>query len=298
MAPKLTKKKIDVKEKDAKKRAKKLREIVDEVLKETDPDPYPNPKNQKERDANQKQKRKRNWIAWHLMYIMWHESARATTRDQGGGGPARGLMQFEPATVKDLLKQYVLQPNRRKATIQNLADAAGVAYEEMEKALDAFVANQAGNAWPAGAPENRIEKWLRESDTFAIKLMRYQFKREGAHRFPGDPNYNGDPQGAGAKEAHAEGWAKWWKRKFDTNEDRKKKKDQFKKNAEHLDKAVAAKDGSKGFKSKFFFALWAVIGFFAPRLARRVTRRREERHTFDSETTTVESESDVKERDI
>lgn len=298
MAPKLTKKKIDVNEKDAKKRAKKLREIVDEVLKETDPDPYPNPKNQKERDANEKQKRKRNWIAWHFMYIMWHESAHATTREQGGGGPARGLMQFEPATLKDLLKQYILQEKRKKKTVQNLADAAGVTYEEMERALDAFVAKQAGNAWPAGAPENKIEKWLRESDTFGIKLMRYHFKRYADHRFPGDPDYSGDPQGAKAKDAHADGWAKWWKKKFADDEDRKKKKTQFKKNAEHLDKALAAKDDSKESRSKFFFGLWKVIGFFAPRLARRAARRREERFALKSDATSVEIESDSKERDI
>ena len=302
MAPKLTKKKIDIKEKDAKKRAKKLREIVDEVLKDTDPDRYPNPKSKAERDANEKQKRKRNWIAWHFMYIMWHESAKATTRKQKGLKPpkgARGLMQFEPNTVRDLLKEYILQPKQKKQTIQNLADAADVTYAEMEKALAAFLAKQAGNAWPAGEPENKIEKWLsgddkNVSDTFAIKLMRYQFKREGEHRFPGDPDYGGDPQGAGSKGDHAEGWAKWWKKKFDNDEDRKAKKKKFEEDARRLDKVCAAKGEPKGQKSKFMFALWALVGFFAPRLA-RWARRRKEKDDIDSQETLVEDEFDVEE---
>ncbi|MEE8593846.1 MAG: hypothetical protein V3T03_06935 [Candidatus Bipolaricaulota bacterium] len=256
MAAKLKPEKVDIAEKDAKKRAKKLRVIVDKVLKETDPDPKRKAgESEKDWEKRKKsQRNKRNWIAWHFMYIMWHESLHATKRKQMKKGPGRGLMQFEPATIQDLLKQYIL-PNkpasnlkRRKRIIRNLANAAGVKCKEMEEALEAFAKSEKAkaNGWPGSSSKaGKLEKWLLESDTFAIKLMRCQFKRYGAHRFPGDKDkYEGKPQVEKAKEAHAEGWAEWWKKKFKATKDctekevREKKKKEFKGNAENLDKKV------------------------------------------------------------
>src|SRR5688500_13994278 len=98
-----------------------LRRIIEEILAETDPD----------MSAQQ-----RRWIAWLFLYICWWEGTRATTRTQTGGGPGRGLMQFEPGTVADLFTHYL---SSRPALIANLAAAAGVTPQEMEEALRDFV---------------------------------------------------------------------------------------------------------------------------------------------------------------
>lgn len=172
---------IDVRASDA-ERYRHLRRIIENVLADTDPTMS---------DA------RRRWLLWLFLYICWWEGSRATTRTQTGGGPGRGFMQFEPGTLVDLLRQYVLS---RPAFIANLAAAAGVTEKDMGDALRAFdraVGNT--NVWPnptAPGPARRIEEWLTTLDSFGVKLMRYEFKRHGRH-FPsqGSQGRGSEPAG-------------------------------------------------------------------------------------------------------
>lgn len=104
------------------KRKVDLRAIIEDVLDDTDP------------GAGAADRR--NWILWTFLYIIWYEGKNATTRRQDGGGPARGLMQMEPATLHDLVKQYVFGPT--SGLIANLAQAAGVSDDDMKNALRDF----------------------------------------------------------------------------------------------------------------------------------------------------------------
>ncbi len=185
-------------------RYRRLRRIAENVLADTDP----------RLDA-----RARSWIVWSFLYMCWYEGDRATTRTQRGGGPGRGLMQFEPQTLWDLIDKFVFGPT--EGLIRNLALAAGVTEEEMRKVLLAFRASADArdrNAWPKGAedPAARLEQWLLSLDSFGIKLMRYHFRRFRDHRFPParQEDVGNDPQDDRFKTEHAEQWAAWWKRQF------------------------------------------------------------------------------------
>lgn len=209
-----------------------LRTIIEDVLDDTDPGTVAADK--------------RNWILWTFLYIIWYEGKNATTRRQDGGGPARGLMQMEPATVHDLIKEYVFGPT--SGLIANLAQAAGVSVDDMRNALKDFRDHlePPQNRWPTQSTTNsahKVENWLLTSDTFGIKLMRYYFKRSSQHSFP--PANQGDivksPQAEQFKAQHSEHWAKWWKKKFHGSltetpeQERKRKKLDFEQRARHLD---------------------------------------------------------------
>jgi hypothetical protein len=238
MSSKVKKDSINTKAKD-KERYKKLKEIIENILQET--------------DSGDKKADKRKWILWHFLYIIWWESTRATKRVQDKKGPARGLIQMEPKTLWSLIKNYILGP--KPGLVANLAKAAGVTEKEMLDALKAFRdaevfkekdedGNPINNVWPKNEVAKKVEEWLKNIDSFAIKLMRYYFKQYREHRFPPKKleNMPKDPRGDEFKEEHAEGWARWWKRKFkgETKEEQKKEKKRQKKKfterAKELDK--------------------------------------------------------------
>lgn len=181
-------------------RAGHLKRIVENVIGDTDPS---------------KTDQERAWIIWSILYICWYESERATTRVQRPSGPGRGLMQLEALSVQDLISNYILA---RPDVIRNLAAAAGVSEQEMRQALESFKdsADARANRWPINAPENKVEEWLRNYDSFGVKLMRYEFKRHGPHRFPPASASDGgaSPQEDRFKDQFAEQWALWWKRVF------------------------------------------------------------------------------------
>ncbi len=214
------------------KRKVDLRAIIEDVLDDTDP------------GAGAADRR--NWILWTFLYIIWYEGKNATTRRQDGGGPARGLMQMEPATLHDLVKQYVFGPT--SGLIANLAQAAGVSDDDMKNALRDFRDHPEPpqNRWPATSSSNsahKVETWLVTVDSFGIKLMRYYFKRNSQHAFP--PANLGDisnsPQAAQFKAQHSEHWAQWWKKQFlgspteTPQQERDRKKGDFEQRARHLD---------------------------------------------------------------
>jgi hypothetical protein len=214
---------IDIKASDC-ERFKKLKKIIENILEETD---------------SSKSKDERKWILWQFLYIIWWESTRATTRKQTRG-PARGLMQLEPATLWDMINNYILGSEAR---IKNLADAAGVSKEEMKKALEDFRDNNrephhdgGKNSWPNAGDGKKLEEWLLTIDSFGIKLMRLYFKQFRNHRFPPkDGNHSNNPQDEKYKDEFAEGWAKWWKRYFKSEEQRKEDIEKFKERARELD---------------------------------------------------------------
>lgn len=215
----------------ADKRFKKLKKIIENILNDTDPG-----KNNKE---------KRKWILWHFLYIIWWESTKATKRKQGGNGPARGIIQMEPETLYDLIRNYILGDT--PGLVANLAKAAGVTKEEMSKALKAFKDKYktGSNKWPTDPPANKIEEWLTNIDSFAIKLMRYYFKQFANHKFPPKKGkLSQNPQDDKFKKEHADGWGKWWKRKFKNDKERKRIIKEFIKRARELDRL--AKKGAAG----------------------------------------------------
>lgn len=220
----------------AAERYRHLRRIIENVLADTDP--------------NMSEARRR-WILWLFLYVCWWEGSSATTRTQGGGGPGRGLMQFEPQTAADLIQKYVLP---RSALVANLAAAAGVTEQEMREALEAFLNSSApSNVWPNPSnpgPARKVEEWLTSLDSFGIKLMRYEFKRSRAHSFPpADPNDEGqNPQDDRFKGEFSEQWAKWWKKSFgggatgSPEDERERQKRVFEERARALDRT--ATDGA------------------------------------------------------
>lgn len=243
MSSEVKKDSIDTKA-EAKKRYEKLKKIIENILDETDPG---------DEKAN-----KRKWILWHFLYIIWWESTKATKRVQDQKGPARGLIQMEPKTLWSLIKNYVLGP--KPGLVANLAKAAGTTEEEMMKALKDFKGSKEPqeNKWPKSENAQKIEEWLTNIDSFAIKLMRYYFKQFREHRFPPEDqeNLSKDPRDDKFKEEHAEGWAKWWKRKFKgkTKEQQEKEKKRQKKNftnrAKELDKISRKGEEEKKEKKK------------------------------------------------
>ena len=215
-------------------RYRHLRRIIENVLADTDP--------------NMSEARRR-WILWLFLYVCWWEGSSATTRTQTGGGPGRGLMQFEPQTVADLIQQFVL---RRPAFVANLAAAAGVTEREMREALEDFLRSSApSNVWPNPSnpgPAKRVEEWLSTFDSFGVKLMRYEFKRHGQHRFPpADPDDEArDPQDERFKGEFSEQWARWWKKSFgggssgSPEAERERQKRNFEERARALDRTAEA----------------------------------------------------------
>ncbi len=198
---------------------------------------------------------RRRWIRWHFLYIIWWEGARATARRQFSGGPARGLMQLEPATFWDITQHFTLLSNHRE---QWLADAAGVSFNEMDQALRAFIEKnkvwddrlqwwKGRNSWPtSGGPERKIEDWQSNVDSFATVMMRFHFNRLGnAHNFP-PQNANSlsdNPQNDIYKAEHSLGWARWWKRWFSNPDEEARQRRMFEDRARELDDVAAGADG-------------------------------------------------------
>ena len=197
---------------------------------------------------------KRRWIRWHFLYIIWWEGDRARARQQYSGGPARGLMQLEPATFWDITQNFTFKATRR---IQWLADAAGVSYSEMEQALNAYVENnrvwddglnwwRGKNSWPtSGGAERKIENWLSNVDSFAMVMMRFHFARlGGGHRFPPEntANLSDNPQRDPYKPEHSLGWARWWKRSFPNAGEEERQRRNFETRAADLDNVAAGRN--------------------------------------------------------
>ncbi len=214
--------------------------IISDVLNELDP-------------GSDKADRRR-WIRWHFLYIIWWEGARATARKQFSGGPARGLMQMEPATFWDITQNFTLKSTPR---VQWLAQAAGVSPGEMDQALRAFIeANKVWddrlgffkgrNSWPtSGGPERKIEDWQSNVDSFSLVMMRYHFFRLGAaHRFPPEDsnNLSDNPQREVYKPEHSLGWARWWKRFFSTPDEELRQRQMFEERARELDGIAGGRD--------------------------------------------------------
>jgi len=82
----------------------------------------------------------------YLLRLGWHESADYTTREQGGGGPARGLFQAQRGAAVDAL-DFAL--TKRPEQFDVMAAYAGTDRAGLKKALDAL-AKATGDALPAG----------------------------------------------------------------------------------------------------------------------------------------------------
>ncbi|HZU96250.1 MAG TPA: hypothetical protein VFF73_06035 [Planctomycetota bacterium] len=217
-------------------RIRHLQRIVQRVIKDTD------------KDAT---KRKQLWMFWFFLYLIWWESEGLKRRVQRGTGPARGIIQMEPQTLWDVLKRYVL---KEKDRVANLAKAAGVSEDEMEKALKGFVERNktskegedvGKNEWPEPPkpdsetpppPEIDVEGWLRSNDTFAVKLLRYFFKWHGDEHLP--PDEGTDEKADPTDDEFKKQFAKDWGEGYNRGPEGKKKQSEFVEKAKGLDKAL------------------------------------------------------------
>jgi hypothetical protein len=138
-----------------------------------------------------------------LLRIAWHESQRLTRRVQGGGGPARGLFQFEVAACLDVLK---FARDKHPAVFGGLATVNEISEDDLKKALkdlqDRYDKAVEVGKTPQFLPDNAITKCLLDHDAFAAILARYFFRRFSGHSTP-DPD---DIPGT------AENWFDWYSR--------------------------------------------------------------------------------------
>lgn len=168
----------------------------------------------------------RLWARVFFVYLMWWEGNTANTRTQFGSGPGRGLMQFEPATVRDLYDHYSRVLGKETIFTQYVGSASGLSSAAVKTAFDAFLASArpTNNRWPiSNSNAAAVENWLLSDDSFGICLMYLQLKRGTAKKIPPKiaANLNADPHADQSKSEHAEAWAKYWKRSFASANDRK-----------------------------------------------------------------------------
>jgi hypothetical protein len=111
----------------------------------------------------------------------------------------------------------------------------------MKRVLENFKhVNPGKNTWPDQGDAKKVEDWLLSIDSFGFKLMRYYFKQFIDHKFPPqNGNLDDNPQDERFKEEHAEGWAKWWKRRFKDDDEEVQLKEKFKNRARELDRLAA-----------------------------------------------------------
>ena len=183
-----------------KERVAKMKSLVENVVNDL--------------DASASADDKKN-IATFLMRVAFHEGARLKERRQIGSGPGRSFFQFEPGRAKDAV-DYAFQ----KSWSDKLAKAGETTADKLKTSAVDLVLNK---PWPTGSHiENLLGGSSDAIDLFGIYMARIAFKKVPASI----------PK---TLDEHADYWAKYWKVKFDSDEDRKEKIKQFKANAEALD---------------------------------------------------------------
>jgi uncharacterized protein (TIGR02594 family) len=136
-----------------------------------------------------------------LVHLAWHEAAACTARAQHGGGPARGLPQFEAHRARDTLEYAFRRRNDRvfwrhavsaaRTTEPAITDAS---LEAAWRALPEFGDPQASR-FPQGSV---VERLLLSNDYFALTCARIALKKLPAAL----PH---------AAEADLDYWARHWK---------------------------------------------------------------------------------------
>ena len=149
-----------------------------------------------------------------MMRLAWHEGADLLKVREIGGGPGRGLEQFEPSRAKEAL-DYAFQKKGSQGWWDLLVTAAGVSSQVLKEEMDKLPAYGTPSArqWPMGS---KVEVWLAgaanapqaRSDYSGAVLTRTAFKKVPAS-IPA------------TLEGHAKYWAKYWL----GNEDSPKKQD-------------------------------------------------------------------------
>lgn len=183
-----------------KDRVAKMRSIVEKVVNDL--------------DASASADDKKN-ITTFLLRVAFHEGAQLKARRQIGSGPGRSFFQFEPGKAKDAV-DYAFQ--------KNWGDKLAKSGETTADKLKTSAADlKLGKPWPTDSHiENLLGGTTDAIDLFGIYMARIAFKKVPASI----------PK---TLDEHAEYWAKYWKVKFDSDEDRKEKIKQFKANAEAMD---------------------------------------------------------------
>jgi hypothetical protein len=153
-----------------------------------------------------------------LLVAALHESNGFRARIQGDldgdgvaegapPGPARGLLQMEPATFHDLWRHA--GDGGRAA----LADAAGVSPDAL--AVEVARLEPGSNAWG----ESRVRSFLESNDLFAATAARCDMKRSAEPLDPAvDPESEGDS--SDRRRALARAWFRWVKKACGPGQDR------------------------------------------------------------------------------
>ncbi|MBN1574795.1 MAG: hypothetical protein JW984_16485 [Deltaproteobacteria bacterium] len=120
------------------------------VLDQTDP----------ELDEN-----RRCWMAYHLLYMIWHESDTGTATAQYHGGPARGIIQIQPNRAYDVVK-YILKKGSTD-NINEFAKSSNIDEKDIpffKKVFQDYLDNCIDET-----NGQRIYKWPRKGDSFHLE---------------------------------------------------------------------------------------------------------------------------------
>jgi hypothetical protein len=152
-----------------------------------------------------------------MLHLAWHEGARITAREQGGGGPARSFYQLEREKAIDAVDFANTQ-----GWVGKLADAAGLGSANTQPILDAWNELKQDPNNPSFPDNNLIEQNLHINDLFGTYMARIALKRIT------------DPIGTSNQE-HAQYWADHWKIKFDSDDQKAQLIAAFKQEADEVD---------------------------------------------------------------
>lgn len=173
----------------------------------------------------------RIWESAFFVYIMWWEGNSATTRTQMGGGPGRGLMQLEPATVRDLYNHYKNVIKKVDQFKSLCSFSLSIPPSEIGTSFDAFLNSSAvNNRWPGKTTQAAdIERWLTSDDSIGVALMHLQLTRGTTLKIPPrkTTQLSLDPRREQFKQDHAELWADYWKKSFTSPQQRKQQISKF-----------------------------------------------------------------------
>jgi hypothetical protein len=158
-------------------------------------------------------------VSAFILHVGWHEGLELTKRRQVWGGPGRSFFQFKPPRAKEAVAYAKV-----KGWFDRLVKSSGKTGAEIEAGANALPSS--GSTWPE---DNPIESLLAsdDQDLFATYLIRIALQKV----LQAVPKPN---------DLQAVYWADRWKLVFASAEDRQEKINQFKANADAVDKLVVS----------------------------------------------------------
>ncbi len=153
-----------------------------------------------------------------MLHVAWHEGAQLRQRVQQPPGPTRpGRSFFQMEKLRPIEAYEWAETN---GWIPRLLQFSGLSAAELQTAID-HLRNHPGSTWPMNSIiEDRLIS--DQYDVFSTYLSRIALKRINDEIGPSNQD-------------HAEYWAKWWKRVFNSEQERVEKIATFKAEADAVD---------------------------------------------------------------